>query len=256
MKLIPAARFPGQLPVAVARRAARAGRRPRRRRSRCSAPGGARPATGRDSSHASPRRSHRGRGRLREATGARVYGPGRRAHSRPFTPLRGRRDRRARACASGPRRARAHRRPHRLYCPRTSTARRCCSAATRCSPAVAAACSRARRRRCSPRWTSWRPCPAIPGVLHPRIHAVNLRLPQPSSLETPAGPYQQQCEAGARAASPPCPPRRRGGTRINPFLRTRQPAVAQAAHGTSTARIRTTTVAVFAAIRQWKNEFR
>ena len=42
---------------------------------------------------------------------------------------------------------------------------------------------------------------------------------------------------------------------INPFLRTRQPAVAQAAHAFNGADPEDE-VGVFAAIRQWKNEFR
>ena len=42
----------------------------------------------------------------------------------------------------------------------TWTAARCCSAATPCSPAAAAACSKARRRRCWPRSTS---LAALPG---------------------------------------------------------------------------------------------
>ena len=43
---------------------------------------------------------------------------------------------------------------------------------------------------------------------------------------------------------------------VNPFLRTRQPAVAQAAHGHDPAADPSDPVAVFAALRQWKNEFR
>ena len=42
---------------------------------------------------------------------------------------------------------------------------------------------------------------------------------------------------------------------VNPFLRTRVPAVAQAAHAYNAADERDE-VAVFAALRQWKNEFR
>jgi len=43
---------------------------------------------------------------------------------------------------------------------------------------------------------------------------------------------------------------------VNPFLRTRQPAVAQAAHRHDPAANPADPVAVFAALRQWKNEFR
>src|SRR3989344_2507704 len=43
---------------------------------------------------------------------------------------------------------------------------------------------------------------------------------------------------------------------INPFLRVRQPAVAQAAHGYDAKVNQDDAVAVLAALRQWKNEFR
>ena len=42
---------------------------------------------------------------------------------------------------------------------------------------------------------------------------------------------------------------------VNPFLRTRVAAVAQAAHAYNAADMNDE-VAVFAALRQWKNEFR
>jgi len=66
--------------------------------------------------------------------------------------------------------------------------------------------------------------------------------------------YTRWCEA-QRAALQPTLPARLGRERlINPFLRCAEPAVAQAAqqHGASSPG----TVDVFAALRQWKNEFR
>lgn len=67
--------------------------------------------------------------------------------------------------------------------------------------------------------------------------------------------YQADCEA-LRAQGRPTLPSTVGVERqINPFLRTREPALRQAAqarNGTDPA----DDVAVFAAIRQWKNEFR
>ena len=66
--------------------------------------------------------------------------------------------------------------------------------------------------------------------------------------------YRQQCEQLRSQGEPTLPSTLAVEQAINPFLRTRQPAVAQAAraHGADPA----DPVAVFAALRQWKNEFR
>lgn len=65
--------------------------------------------------------------------------------------------------------------------------------------------------------------------------------------------YHANCEA-LRARNVPTLPTTIGQElRINPFLRTRQPAVAQAAQAFNGARA-DDEVAVFAAIRQWKND--
>ncbi|HYF20999.1 MAG TPA: hydroxyacylglutathione hydrolase [Ramlibacter sp.] len=67
--------------------------------------------------------------------------------------------------------------------------------------------------------------------------------------------YQQHCEA-LRARNEPTLPSTIGEElRINPFLRARQPGVARAAQAFNGAD-GADAVAVFAAIRQWKNEFR
>ncbi len=67
--------------------------------------------------------------------------------------------------------------------------------------------------------------------------------------------YQQRCEA-LRARQEPTLPSTIGlEQRINPFLRTRAPAVTRAAQAYNGAEPGDE-VAVFAAIRQWKNEFR
>lgn len=66
--------------------------------------------------------------------------------------------------------------------------------------------------------------------------------------------YYQECEA-LRAAGTPTLPSSIGVERaINPFLRSREPTVTQAvqAHAATT----TEDVAVFAALREWKNNFR
>ena len=67
--------------------------------------------------------------------------------------------------------------------------------------------------------------------------------------------YQQQCEAMRSRGEPTLPSTIAVERRINPFLRTRQAAVAQAARAYNGADPGDE-VAVFAAIRQWKNEFR
>ena len=67
--------------------------------------------------------------------------------------------------------------------------------------------------------------------------------------------YQRHCEA-LRARGEPTLPSTIGLERqVNPFLRTREPAVRQAAQAYNGADA-SDDVAVFAAVRQWKNEFR
>jgi hydroxyacylglutathione hydrolase len=68
--------------------------------------------------------------------------------------------------------------------------------------------------------------------------------------------YRQQCEERRSRGEPTLPSTIALENGINPFLRTRQPAVAQAAHGHDPAADPADPVAVFAALRQWKNEFR
>ncbi|GAC1543964.1 MAG: hypothetical protein NVS2B4_22160 [Ramlibacter sp.] len=67
--------------------------------------------------------------------------------------------------------------------------------------------------------------------------------------------YQQQCEALRQRGQPTLPAVLGEELRINPFLRVRQPAVARAAQAHNGADPGDA-VAVFAAIRQWKNDFR
>ena len=67
--------------------------------------------------------------------------------------------------------------------------------------------------------------------------------------------YRQQCEARRSRGEPTLPSTVALEQGINPFLRTSQPAVAQAAHAFNAADP-ADPVAVFAALRQWKNEFR
>jgi hydroxyacylglutathione hydrolase len=67
--------------------------------------------------------------------------------------------------------------------------------------------------------------------------------------------YRQQCEARRSRGEPTLPSTIALEKEINPFLRARQPAVTRAAHGYDGAD-EGDEVAVFAALRQWKNEFR
>jgi hydroxyacylglutathione hydrolase len=67
--------------------------------------------------------------------------------------------------------------------------------------------------------------------------------------------YRQQCEALRARGVPTLPSSIAVEKEINPFLRTQVAEVAQAAHAYNAAE-QDDEVAVFAAIRQWKNEFK
>jgi len=67
--------------------------------------------------------------------------------------------------------------------------------------------------------------------------------------------YRQQCMALRARGEPTLPSSIALEMRINPFLRPRVPAVAHAAHAHDGAD-ENDAVAVFASLRQWKNEFR
>ena len=68
--------------------------------------------------------------------------------------------------------------------------------------------------------------------------------------------YSSQCEALRAQQQPTLPSRMDLERDINPFLRVRQPTVAQAARGYEAQVPENDAVAVLAALRQWKNEFR
>ena len=68
--------------------------------------------------------------------------------------------------------------------------------------------------------------------------------------------YSSACEALRRQGQPTLPSVLATERDINPFLRTREPAVALAAQGFDAQVDPTDAVAVLAALRQWKNEFR
>jgi len=68
--------------------------------------------------------------------------------------------------------------------------------------------------------------------------------------------YRATCQALRDAGQPTLPARLGTERRINPFLRTRQPAVARAAqHFDATVSLQDS-ISVLAALRQWKNEYR
>jgi hydroxyacylglutathione hydrolase len=69
------------------------------------------------------------------------------------------------------------------------------------------------------------------------------------------GHYREQCKARRSRGEPTLPSSIAMEKAINPFLRTRQPEVAQAAASWGAADP-SDEVAVFAALRQWKNEFK
>jgi hydroxyacylglutathione hydrolase len=68
--------------------------------------------------------------------------------------------------------------------------------------------------------------------------------------------YTTACEALRADGQPTLPSRLDVEREINPFLRVRQPAVAQAAQGYDARVNQDDAVAVLAALRHWKNEFR
>jgi hydroxyacylglutathione hydrolase len=68
--------------------------------------------------------------------------------------------------------------------------------------------------------------------------------------------YTTACEALRADGRPTLPSRLDVERAINPFLRVREPAVAQAARGHDAKVNQDDAVAVLAALRQWKNEFR
>ena len=68
--------------------------------------------------------------------------------------------------------------------------------------------------------------------------------------------YSSQCEALRAQNLPTLPSQMALEQDINPFLRVRQTAVAQAAQGYDAQVHQDDAVAVLAALRQWKNEFR
>lgn len=68
--------------------------------------------------------------------------------------------------------------------------------------------------------------------------------------------YSSHCEALRAHDEPTLPSRMALERDINPFLRVRESAVAQAARGYDTQVDQDDAVAVLAALRQWKNEFR
>ena len=68
--------------------------------------------------------------------------------------------------------------------------------------------------------------------------------------------YQQHCQALRDAGTPTLPARLDTERAINPFLRSREPAVAEAVRAHAGLSHEDDEAALFGALRQWKNEFR
>lgn len=66
--------------------------------------------------------------------------------------------------------------------------------------------------------------------------------------------YARQCEAQRARQQPTLPSTLALEREINPFLRSRQPAIRQAVHARSPAA--SDAISVFAALREWKNQFK
>lgn len=136
-----------------------------------------------------------------------------------------------------------------------TTKRPCCSVATRCFPPAAATCSKAPPRKGTPRCRCWPPCQAA------RRCAVrtNTRWPAcaahpQSRRETAISRRTAWCEGERAQGRPTLPSTIERERQINPLLRCQERAVAASAgaHGASSNE----PVAVFAALREWKNQFR
>ncbi len=215
--------------------------------------------------HARPRRRSESAPVDAERQCVPVYGPGRQAISDHLT--RAPRTSGDRAHIVAPaldfgyhRRARSHERPHRVF-PGGRSARHAasCSAATRCSPAAAAGCSKARPRRC---WNSLDALAACAGetasLLRARIHAVehSLRARVRAGQRKAASLARRRDRLCARRQCRRCPRRSRHESAVNPFLR----AGERSGSGDARRAVAVTPVsdrlAAFTLMREWKNRFR
>ena len=68
--------------------------------------------------------------------------------------------------------------------------------------------------------------------------------------------YTAHSEALRARGRPPLPPRRATERRINPFLRSREATVSRVVHAHAGLSAQAAPAEVFAALRQWKNDFR
>ncbi len=159
--------------------------------------------------------------------------PGRRAYRPPHPG--GARGRHGDAAPSGrqlPRDRRTRRIPPAMWpmratCPAPA---RWCSAATPSSPAAAGGCSRAPRRKCWPRWTSWPRCRATPASIAPTsTRAAMYALRRPWSRPTRTSPPRAARVDALREAGTPNRADHRGArARGQSFLRSREPQVRRA----------------------------
>ncbi len=131
-----------------------------------------------------------------------------------------------------------------------------CSAATRCSPAAAAACSKARPRRCSHSLAKLAALPDETRVYCGHEYTLaNIRFARAVDPGNAALAAREERAQRLRDAGRPTLPSTLGEERAtNPFLRCAEPAVVESANKYLGARIGDP-VSVFAAIREWKNRF-
>lgn len=194
---------------------------------------------------------------LREATGAHVWGPAREAIPRPFTPLSEGDRIEALGLAFDVLDVPGHTAGHiAYYCAGWQGAPLLFCGDTLFS----GGCGRLFEGTAAQMFDSLAKLAALPAATRVCCtHEYTLSNLKFATAVEPGNPqlihYRQQCEHKRSQGEPTLPSSIGLEKQVNPFLRTRESEVAQAAHrhdGADPA----DPVAVFAALRQWKNEFR
>jgi hydroxyacylglutathione hydrolase len=198
---------------------------------------------------------------LREATGAQVWGPATERIPKPlYTPQRRRHGARPRPGFPGDRRAGPHGRPHRLITRPRGLIRLNGKPLLFCGDTLfSGGCGRLFEGTPAQMLASLDKLAALPGntvVCCTHEYTLsNLRFAmavEPGNADLAA--YQAQCMRLREQGRPTLPTSIAQELLVNPFLRTRQATIMAAArHFDASARDDTT---VFAAIRQWKNQFK
>lgn len=192
---------------------------------------------------------------LRETSGAIVYGPATELIPAPFTPLREGDTARALGFDFQVIDVPVHTSGISRSTILTSTANRFFFAVTRFFQAVATDFLRGRQRSCWLLSTSWPLCPATRGYVAPtntQERTCDLRWKW--SRQTASWPHTSGRHTPARAGSANVANLYHPGTANNPFLRRRQASFVAAARRFDASAHDDKTV--FAALRQWKNQFK